>query len=370
MMYYSTLLVFIVCYSIVYGAKIIDRFGGFYRQDLRCKIWVAENYEGFDEIQTTSTFKSKTILDPFRKLNCTFFRAEGDDFGYRLDNGSYTGLIGIVQRRESDLMMIPVRPDSLPYEPALIGALIFETDAAIISGKSKKNRVNREILAFVIDVDPLVYAYFFISIIVFSVCYTISMFLFKEYEEEDWDALTVGQDFLNTVWESCAAALDEEQFSPENYSSRILTLFFTLGLFFGVYGIFLNNVGADLIRRNGPPNIDSIDYFLNNITHTKPMIVKNMFLLNLLKSERRNSTLGRLWSLMEKEQNETLLALDTDRLKAGDQKYQMEVSAKVTDILWKVQNRKKAIIMPRSIAQNSKIFGCTMNTVNISRLYI
>ena len=104
--------------------------------------------------------------------------------------------------------------------------------------------------------------------------------------------------------------MDEEQFSPENYSNRILTLFFTLGLFFGVYGIFLNNVGADLIRRNGPPNIDLIEYFLNNITHTKPMIVKNMFLLNLLKSEPRNSTLGRLWSHMEKEQNETLLAFD------------------------------------------------------------
>ena len=365
MMYYSTLLVFIICNPIVYGAKIIDRFGGFYRKDLPCKVWVAEGSEALDEIQAAPTFKYKTMVAPFKKLNCTCIGTKADEFGYPMDNGSYTGLIGMVQRRETDLLFIAVRPDSLPYEPALIGPMFVAADAAIISGKSKKNRVNREILAFVIDVDPLVYAYFCMSIIVFSVCYTISLFLSKENEGEDWDALTVGQDFLKTIWESSAALLD-----PENYSCRILTFFFTLGLFFGIYGIFLNNVGADLIRKNGPPNIDSIDYFANNITDTKPVIAKKLYLLNLLKSEPRNSTLGRIWSLMEKEQNETIFDVDKDRFLAGDQEYRMQTFARATDLLWEVQTRKKAIIMPRTIAENAKRVGCSINPVNVSRLYI
>ena len=173
-----------------------------------------------------------------------------------------------------------------------------------------------------------------------------------------------------TIWESCGAVIGGEQFSPDDNSGRILSFFFTLGLFIGIYGMFLNNVGADLIRKNGPPNIDSIDYFVNNITHTKPVIIKKLFLLNLLKSEPRNSTLGKLWSLMEHEQNETQLDVDKDRLEHGDEMYKIEVFAKLTNLLREVQNRTKAIIIPRSFARNSKMVGCTMDAVNVSRLYL
>ena len=317
-----------------------------------------------------STFKKNELLYRLKKLNCTTFTSKEYHFGHPLDNGSYTGLIGIVQRQESDVMFISVRPDSLPYEPALIGPILFEADSVIISGKSKQHRVSREILELVNDVDPLVYTYLIISIIVFSFCYTMSILLCKENDTEDWNPLTVGKSFLKTIWESCAAVLDEEQFSPESFSSRILILFFTLGLFFGIYGMFLNNIGAGLIRRNGPPNIDSIDYFVNNITHTKPVVVEKLYLLNILKSEPKDSTLGKLWSLMEKEQNETVLHVDKDRIDAGDEQYKMELFAKITDVLKEIQTRTKALILPRSFASNGKMIGCTMNPVNFSRLYI
>ena len=378
-MYYSTLIILIICNPIVYGKKIIDRFGGFYRKDLPCKFWLPPGFEVTDNMPGSSIFKSSTILDPLKQLNCTVLRTKEDDFGHPLDNGSYTGVIGMIQRQEVDMVSIAVRPDSLPHEPALIGSIYLEADNAIISGKSKKKRVTREILELVNDVDPLVYVYLFVSIIVFSVCYTTSIVLelYRENETEDgnaepedWDALTVGKCFFKTIWESCAAVLDEEQFSPQNYSSRILSLFFILGLFFGIYGMFLNHVGADLIRKNGPPNIDSIDYFINNITHIKPVIARKLFLLNLLKREPKDSTLGKLWSLIEKEQNETVLHIDQNRLEAGDEKYRMEMFGKATNLLWEVQTRKKAIIIPRAFARCGKMVGCTMNAVNMSRLYL
>ena len=114
----------------------------------------------------------------------------------------------MVQKRESDLMFIAVRPDSLPHEPALIGPIVLEADAAIISGKSKQHRITREILELVNDVDPLVYTYLIISIIVFSVCYTMSILLELSRENEtedgkavfeDWNALNVAKCFLKTV---------------------------------------------------------------------------------------------------------------------------------------------------------------------------
>ena len=230
MMYYSTLLILIICNPIVYGAKVIDRFGGFYRKDLPCKFWMPESIEVTDEMQEGSDFKTSVLLDPLKVINCTIVRTKGNNFGYPLDNGSYTGLIGIVQRRESDLMLIAVRPDNLPHEPALIGPMLLEADASnYFSQIQERMRVTREILELVNDVDHLVYAYFGISIIVFSVCYTISIVVSKAIETEDWDALTVGKDFLETIWQSCAAVLDQEQFSPENYSTRILTLFLHCG---------------------------------------------------------------------------------------------------------------------------------------------
>ena len=369
-MYYSTLTILILCNPMVHGTKVIDRFGGFYRTDLPCKFWWPSVSEELQKMHAGSAFKKSALLHRLKKLNCTNFKSNVYDFGYPLDNGSYTGLIGMVQRQETDLLMIPVRPDSLPHEPALIGPMFFEADATIISGKSKQHRVSREILELANDVDPLVYAYLVVSIIVFSFCYTISVVLSTANEIEAWDPLTVGKYFLKSIWESCAAVLDEEQFSPESYSSRILTSLFTLSLFFGIYGMFLNNVGAGLIRRNGPPNIDSIDYFVNNITHTKPVIVKKLYLLNILKNEPKDSTLGRLWSLMEKEQNETVLDVDKDRMEAGDERYKMELFGKITDVLQEIQTRTKALIIPRGFARNTKIIGCTMNPVNISRMYL
>ena len=377
-MHYSTLIILVISNLVVNGTKVIERFGGFYSQDLPCKLWLPHGFEVARDMRGT-LLNPSLVVDPLKKLNCTFFRAHADEFGHPLANGSYTGLIGMVQRRESDVILVAVGPDSLPHEPALIGPIVLEADAAIISGKSKQHRITREILALVNDVDPLVYTYLIISIIIFSVCYTMSILLELSRENEtedddaeqgDWDAVTVAKCLLKMIWKSFGAVFGGEQFSPGDNSGRILSLFFTLGLFFGIYGMFLNNVGADLIRRNGPPNIDSIDYFINNITHTKPVIVKKLYLLNLLKSEPRNSTLGKLWSLMEKEQNDTVLDVDKDRLKDGDDMYRMQVVGIATDVLWEVQTRKKAIIMPRSFARNSKMVGCTMNPVNISRLYV
>ena len=229
MLYYSTLLILMICNPIVSGVKVIERFGGFYRKDLPCKLWIPEGMDKFEGMSSSSPLNLNELIDSVKKLNCTFIRSKGDDFGYPMENGSYTGLIGMVQRQESDVMLVAVRPDSLPYEPALIGPMVLEADAAIISGKSKKNRVTREILEFVSDVDPLVYAYFGISIIVFSVCYTLSIVLSKAIETDDWDALTIGKDFFKTIWESCAAVLDEEQFSPDQLQQQDLDLVLYFG---------------------------------------------------------------------------------------------------------------------------------------------
>ena len=315
------------------------------------------------------------IFKALKSINCTIIESDYVESGYPLPNGTYTGLIGMMQRREFDLAFIAARPDSLPYEPVLIGPMVLEADAVLITAKSRQKPINRELLELVNDVDFLVYVYLLMMIVVFCISYMITTYgleMAKE-DQDDWDPISVAKHSYEVVYNSLAAIVDQQNFSPVSDSSKILVFFFVAGLFFGIFGIFLNKLGADLIRKNGPPNIDSIEHFANNITHTKPVIIKKLYLLSLLKTEskmRKDSTLGRLWSMMEKEQNETVFDIDMEAMRKGDTQDQMKILSMVSDLLRDVEDRTKALILPRSIAVTATVVGCIINPINISRLHV
>ena len=85
---------------------------------------------------------------------------------------------------------------------------------------------------------------------------------------------------------------------------------------------------------------------------------------------RKNSTLGRLWSLMEKEQEETVLDMDMQIVKKGNIQDQMKLFDKGNDLLREIENRTRALIIPRSMALFGMSVGCILNPIKISRLHI
>ena len=91
------------------------------------------NYNMPNWIDIAMSFKAK-VLDQL--LNCSFVEADlngiGDDFFFHYPNGSYTGFLGMLQRNQVDTVAYGVRPDSLPFEPALIGGVIGPADVVIL----------------------------------------------------------------------------------------------------------------------------------------------------------------------------------------------------------------------------------------------
>ena len=136
-----------------------------------------------------------------------------------------------------------------------------------------------------------------------------------------------------------------------------------------VYGIFLNKVGADLIAKTKGQTVDGIEYFLNNITHMKPCVAKKSYFINVLKASPKTSKLGKLWSLMEKEQNETVLNIQAN-FNDLTQEEQMVMMTKGNELLWDLQTSKKALIIPKVALELFQRIGCSALPLNLSRLYV
>ena len=182
------ILLIVFCYPVT-SSRIIDRFGGSYRKDLPCKVWVPQTYK--ESAFTTPGHTGeigKTIFKALKIINCTIIGSDYVESGYPFPNASYTGLIGMMQRRELDLAFLAARPDSLPHEPVLIGPMVLEADAALITAKSGQKPINRELLELVNDVDFLVYGYLLIIIVIFCISYMITTYCLEmEKEDEDQD---------------------------------------------------------------------------------------------------------------------------------------------------------------------------------------
>ena len=286
--------------------KVIDRFEGYYAKDIRCRIWSPKTTQ-FDQ-KTPPMFDE--LFAAQKRFNCTYILGEFTENGYPLPNGTYTGVIGILQRNEVDFAPVFARPDGLPFEPALIGPMIMGADVVIVTNRRYGEKITREIVQFVDDYSPIVYEYLALVIIIFCIFYTmIHESVMGSIKEDPRIAIKL---FLKHGWESLNLVLDQENFQPETNVARILVLFCATFIFVFIYGIFLNKVGADLVAKTKGKNVDNIDYFLNNITHMKPCVIKQLYLLNVLRASPKTSKLGQLWSLMEKEENETVLDIQAN----------------------------------------------------------
>ena len=341
--------------------KVVDRFEGYYAKDIRCRIW---SPTGYKVGQKTSPMFDDLFIAA-KKFNCTWIQSLSTQNGYPYPNGTYTGIIGKLQRNEADFAPITGRPDGLPFEHVLIGPILMEADVIIVTQRKYGQQITREILQFVYDFNPIVYKYLFLVILVVCILYTMTTY--KSSWKED-PRLAV-KAFFKHLWESFNLIIDQENFQSETNVRRILVLFFASFIFFMIYGIFLNKVGADLVAKTKGNNVDNIDYFLNNITHMKPCIGKNFFLINVLKASSKTSKLGKLWSLMEKEQNETVFDIQANSYDLT-QEEQMVMMQEGNDLLWNLQTSRKALIIPKIMLEVVQRMGCSALPLNFSRLYV
>src|SRR5690349_21773670 len=81
-----------------------------------------------------------------------------------LANGSYGGLVGILDRDEADVSIFGVRTDALPDEPVIYGTCYLPTEAALYSYKHDLETESLDTLDSVRNFDLLAYFEIFLCI--------------------------------------------------------------------------------------------------------------------------------------------------------------------------------------------------------------
>ena len=250
------------------------------------------------------------VLNFFDKYNCSLKQGKlpGDIF-FHYPNGTYTGPIGMIQRNEVDTFTYPVRPDNLPFNPGLIGPTLFPADVAIGYKKMEPIVTERELTSFVTQFPNIVYAYIMIGLLLFVTCYFIT--------EDTWKASLIERmtpKKLSLLCEQAAYSLvGQSTLDAKTTSGRFALGSLYLLVFFFVYGLFLCKIGADLVVVRDPYTIDSIEQLIQNNSQTKPVVVKQLFLLNLLKQAhvyRPNSTLDRMFDVIQRDQERLIYDID------------------------------------------------------------
>lgn len=273
------------------SALIKNRFNHLFEPNKRCIVQMFNFFKNFGKSYLPTAWKDfDDKFFNFDKLNCSWQVIEYQANGLPDENGTYDGAIGMIQKNKQDIGLIFVRPDSLPYEPGKLTPTLVPADEVILSHRNGSKKAVYELTHF-FDLDSCIYIYFFSCLFfIFTGLYVfVENFFIKCCYMEDT--------FLNS---SCATwykifflMVDQEQFYPKSVSAMILALFASIFCFFSIHGILLNTISSDLVVNVNPPTIESLDDLL--ASSLQPVIIKKLFLYQLLKASPEGSKLEKLW---------------------------------------------------------------------------
>ena len=162
----------------------------------------------------------------------------------------------------------------------------------------------------------------------------------------------VGHLFEQTVY----ALFDQENMEAVSVSGRLVWLTLLIFIIVFINGIFLSKLGADLVVMKEPHKIESIEELIHNNSKTRPVAIKQLFLINLLKQAavyRPESTHGRLYKVLMSSEDLVMnfnLAsddADTDKFKYG-----------MTVLFESMQRHEKAMLMPKVFVKMSLSLQC------------
>lgn len=325
------------------ATRIKDRFESLFDYNVRCSIQCPKQYKDL-------TFFSPKLqqilfkLRSFSRANCSLDMVEFQENGLPDENGSYDGVIGMIQRHEQDFLFKTVRPDSLPFEPGKITPPFAPADVTIISHRNESRNVTKELTDF-LKVDCKIYIYsftclFFISSIIYSFVEVIIL-------RRKLNMKRFRRKFFETHQKMFALLIDQKSLFPLTKTGRIITLTVSLFCLFSIHGLLLNSISADLVVTVKPPTIQSLDDLLNY--PMQPVIMKTLHLIDLLKGAPQGSKYQELWNRIT-ENEEGIFVFDFENQTASQENWQ--------NVFKKVNNSEVAVLMANSYADIMKGIMC------------
>ena len=159
--------------------------------------------------------------------------------------------------------------------------------------------------------------------------------------------------------------MDQETLDAETTPGRVVLFTLHTLIVTFIYGLFLSKIGADLVVMKEPYNIQSIDDIIEPNSQTKPAILKQLFLMNLMKQAsvyRPESTVARLYPVVTSDPEKNIINADINN---------MQNMASITNVVFgRVMTREIALVMPTDVFTWMRHFNCFVNPEVSSKMQV
>ena len=294
-----------------------------------------------------------SIMRKFNNVTRYDWNALGDyKTGSPDGNGTYSGLIGMVQSGELDTVALSFNPAHLPYEPVAVGPAVVPSDQTLVSVSKKAKPQPVEIIDWFKIPDPITYEFvgflFLISIVL------LTIFHYYDQPFAKLKKRRVTWTFCHNAFNCYTLTIDQEGFSPTNGPQQVLTAALALFMFFMIEAIFKNLLSTDKTIEKLVPQIDTIQDLLENPKFSEyiPVVFEGFWHIDGLKTASPETDEGKLWAKMMQTKNESVI-------KWGKSEAQMREFSKIsTDLLFKFLDRKRVMIFDRELTSRIKQALC------------
>lgn len=247
--------------------------------------------------------------------------------------GFYDGMIGFVQRNETNTFMQLVRTDSTPNEPGIFVPFPGMYDSPKMY--SQKPKVEKFIFSDVLylwtNFTIETWYYFFILFLISSLLFLFFKMLLGEKIENVSEVFT---SYFNYYWKYFMLLVDLPPTTIDTYqSSKILWTFITLAIFYGIHIILMGTFSTDFVVLKTNQSIETLYDFLNkeqfhNIT---PIIIRNLNMYSILRNSIPGTNEEKLFQMFSNNQSGEIVVCD---LKTTDP----ETLQKVSDVFFSILN--------------------------------
>ena len=263
-------------------------------------------------------------------------------------NRSWDGLLGMIQRDEFDSVAYVYRSDYFEVQPGNLITTGYPADVAIVMKKNASTIMAVELISlWLTSFDIITVSYVMISIFLF-----ITVLAFAS--GPTFSVTTLLRNMSSNLRRSLFAISDQENFEAENESSRVAVLFFNLFLLFGIHGIMLGCLGADLLSVVSVvdyPIYESLNEF-SNTSHVQPTVMKNLWLLPILAKTGLGSELWPLKQAVDADPHNNIVEVNWDN--------EMLTNMVVSRVSGEMSAGTRALIFPLFALELAHDIMCTL----------
>ncbi|KAI1306516.1 hypothetical protein HDE_00992 [Halotydeus destructor] len=217
------------------------------------------------------------------------------------EHGNYSGVVGMIQRKEIDYGLVWMRSDCLATESLNVLATIAGADVRIVSPKlnySATESSGAEYKAAADRFEPFLetcalvdqYSLYCVLAAIFTVALVISVDQRRSHPNSYAVSLSAKQ-YAHALWEVFKLIVRQGKLKYQTTLLRMIWFILTVGLFIIISGVFLNLLRTEQVAQRSPDQIDTLtDVIGSRFPSIQPTLVTNAFTYGLGKLKLKHDS--------------------------------------------------------------------------------